>query len=464
MKNHIIVILFLVIVNNAFSQKIVWEHKFKHDIPVSATKVFEAQDSSIIFCYNINLDSGVCFILHKLSKIGAIEWTTSVASEYKASKYLPGIFEITENNNRQIELLFSYNQSGNKIQRAVLDKRGKLVSNNIINTSEFCRFFRYKGDIYLWDKINDYEVEIYDINELGISLISSWTFDYSLHKGFAFLTNCDNLMLEVLNPDTLLFTIDIYIINNLFEIELLKSYHPLTEYPDSVMDMIAANSDCNGALFLAHRDADTRLLNILKNNGKNLWKIQPFGKDTSLYGKLAIIDEKLYFTHLPTNGIGITPLPLNLVEVSPDSKTISKFIWENESELFPYFNNIIGTSDKNIIVDAYSLGLDSGYYIAKLDFQETSSIKQLLPYNKLNVYPNPCAEEITILFRVNQDNSDVELSIQDINGKTEKIAYKILSIGVYKFKHNTKDLSNGLYFIHMILNGKASSYPFIKYN
>ena len=70
-------------------------------------------------------------------------------------------------------------------------------------------------------------------------------------------------------------------------------------------------------------------------------------------------------------------------------------------------------------------------------------------------YPNPFNPSTTINYHVSQNNSLIELTVYDLTGKEiRKLVDKKQSIGIYQINFSAENLSSGIYFYKLNINGK----------
>jgi hypothetical protein len=78
--------------------------------------------------------------------------------------------------------------------------------------------------------------------------------------------------------------------------------------------------------------------------------------------------------------------------------------------------------------------------------------------SELNVYPNPSNNSARIDFGL-VNSSEVEMKVVDLQGKiVSPIILTNLEAGKQTLELNTSDLSNGMYIIEFVINGKISRY------
>ncbi|WP_333853184.1 T9SS type A sorting domain-containing protein [Epilithonimonas sp.] len=81
--------------------------------------------------------------------------------------------------------------------------------------------------------------------------------------------------------------------------------------------------------------------------------------------------------------------------------------------------------------------------------------------NKLLVYPNPFADQVTISFDL-KSNSEVNVKIYDVNGRIVKTIKSNEKKGLNNLTIDTKDLRTGLYFYNLKTNSGESTGKLIK--
>jgi hypothetical protein len=78
----------------------------------------------------------------------------------------------------------------------------------------------------------------------------------------------------------------------------------------------------------------------------------------------------------------------------------------------------------------------------------------------LVLYPNPADEELNIQFSVN-DNTDVNLVVQDITGKRIRTSLVKASSGKNLVMMNTSDLASGMYFMNVLQGNSKKTIQFV---
>ncbi len=122
----------------------------------------------------------------------------------------------------------------------------------------------------------------------------------------------------------------------------------------------------------------------------------------------------------------------------------------------------------NIVVDA------TNYIYSQLDHKvDSNSVYPIYPVvtsisntdlakeNKINVYPNPFRDDVTVTYSL-YENAEVKLEIYNLLGVKEQSIVNTKQLpGDYKFTLDN-DLNSGVYFISLTINGKSSSQRIIK--
>lgn len=76
-------------------------------------------------------------------------------------------------------------------------------------------------------------------------------------------------------------------------------------------------------------------------------------------------------------------------------------------------------------------------------------------YKLFQNYPNPFNPSTTINYHVSQNNSFIEFTVYDLMGKEiRKLVDQKQSIGVYQINFSAENLSSGIYFYKLTVNGK----------
>ena len=82
----------------------------------------------------------------------------------------------------------------------------------------------------------------------------------------------------------------------------------------------------------------------------------------------------------------------------------------------------------------------------------------------VSFYPNPANRLVTISYSLSK-SSTVQIFMFDILGKEVKqVLNKNQNSGEYKLNMNTENLTNGIYFVKMIVNGEQLTQKLEIYN
>jgi hypothetical protein len=92
---------------------------------------------------------------------------------------------------------------------------------------------------------------------------------------------------------------------------------------------------------------------------------------------------------------------------------------------------------------------------AYLNSTGTSIAENSSAFKQLNLFPNPADKELTVSFHL-QKNSEVSISLYDIQGKYIKTLDTLKPDGTYKRTFNVSDIGSGNYFVR-IKAGEAIS-------
>lgn len=108
----------------------------------------------------------------------------------------------------------------------------------------------------------------------------------------------------------------------------------------------------------------------------------------------------------------------------------------------------------------YKFVLENGggnnFYLDNININAVASINELSEVSNLSIYPNPFSNQATLELDL-KVNSNVEIDVVDLVGKKLKsvLANGNLAEGNHKFTINKDGLTQGMYFVRLVANGKA---------
>ena len=101
------------------------------------------------------------------------------------------------------------------------------------------------------------------------------------------------------------------------------------------------------------------------------------------------------------------------------------------------------------------------FAIGQRDFNTTSIEPNELAENKVKVFPNPTVQDIRVDFELNQ-SSQVRIEVLDLLGKVHYTFSDQMAPGQQQHRINMYDLSGGIYFVQMKIDGKLGSVKVLK--
>ncbi|MBK8983056.1 MAG: T9SS type A sorting domain-containing protein [Ignavibacteria bacterium] len=114
----------------------------------------------------------------------------------------------------------------------------------------------------------------------------------------------------------------------------------------------------------------------------------------------------------------------------------------------PYFVDINNDTDADLFVGNIKGGL---FFYRNDAVSSIQIVNTELPasFRLLQNYPNPFNPSTRIRFESNE-NSNIKLSVYDINGKETEVLYSgAVQIGTYEFNFNAADYPSGIYFCRL---------------
>jgi hypothetical protein len=135
----------------------------------------------------------------------------------------------------------------------------------------------------------------------------------------------------------------------------------------------------------------------------------------------------------------------------------------------------LGNPNYSSIADACGLTIGQTYLVQVCSYSDFSTpgafditveptvceigIKEATIQSSLKIYPNPSnGNEVTIEFNATANKGTASIEIVDITGKAVKTYnYKNVAAGNFKQQLDVTNLSNGLYFVNIISDGKIAS-------
>lgn len=138
--------------------------------------------------------------------------------------------------------------------------------------------------------------------------------------------------------------------------------------------------------------------------------------------------------------------------------SISEYTLLRSILIFPLSNDIIFAGTFRLSTstnrDIYVVRTDSTLFVKPINVKENQTLPADIKNELYQNYPNPFNNNTEILFTINEI-SDVSILITDILGRIIINKYlRMLNSGTYSLKLNTKDLSSGLYFYSLFVDGK----------
>ena len=164
----------------------------------------------------------------------------------------------------------------------------------------------------------------------------------------------------------------------------------------------------------------------------------------------------------------------------PSNSSLDIQISENDNNIFTKSNTYDGMQHyiafsllNNSFENNFSLVIEDGASLSLNDIDillsSTGGIQAPISYNSMeidsfsieNVYPNPFNPSTDITYDI-QNDGYMNISIYNVLGqKVSEILDGYKSVGTYKLRWNANDLSSGIYYIQMNLNGQYESYKSI---
>jgi hypothetical protein len=164
----------------------------------------------------------------------------------------------------------------------------------------------------------------------------------------------------------------------------------------------------------------------------------------------------------------------------PSNSSLDIQISENDNNIFTKSNTYDGMQHyiafsllNNSFENNFSLVIEDGASLSLNDIDillsSTGGIQAPISYNSMeiesfsieNVYPNPFNPSTEITYDI-QNDGYMNISIYNVLGqKVSEIFDGYRSVGTHKLRWNANDLSSGIYYIQMNLNGQYESYKSI---
>ena len=148
----------------------------------------------------------------------------------------------------------------------------------------------------------------------------------------------------------------------------------------------------------------------------------------------------------------------SLLTTSANASTTAEQIIRNTTSAATYYIKVSGYASAFSASSCYLLRVNTGSAAFRI-INENEGSNQITEGN-ISLYPNPVSDNLTILYTAAKETSST-FQISDQLGRVVVDKTEALQEGENKLSFDVRNLSKGIYFVRMMVNGSFSVQKFI---